>query len=128
VTGAAERTIRRSTASDACEILQRPYGAIQVIIVRDGAFSALQCVRVLLNPGATTRRHYHPNEELFVVTSGEIAIGGEHEGSMILGCPGDVITVPSNVPHFLRNPSDTETASAVASLAPFRIPGAVVYT
>ena len=51
------------------------------------------------------------------------------EGAMgdVDAVEGDVVTVPANVLHSMRNASDREEAIAIAALAPFRIPSAVVY-
>jgi quercetin dioxygenase-like cupin family protein len=128
VTTESARAIRHFTRTDSCEVLKRPYGSVQVIIARDAMFAALQCVRVRLDPGCATCPHYHPNEELFVVTSGEVEVGDGPDKPLVVAQIGDVVTVPANVPHYLRNISTTEVATVVAALAPFRIPEAVVYS
>jgi quercetin dioxygenase-like cupin family protein len=119
------RVAKRWRADDSVERLDRPYGAIEILTPRDGEFAALQCVRVRLDPGRATRAHSHPNEEIFVVLAGELVFEGDTED--LDAVAGDIVTVPANVLHSMRNGSEREEAVAIAALAPFRIPSAVIY-
>jgi len=54
-------------------------------------------VMLNLTQGATVGQHQHPHEQLIYVLSGKIAFES-NDGKRILGS-GDVVHLPSNVPH-----------------------------
>ncbi len=64
--------------------------------------------RCVIKPGASNPRHSHPNcYEVLVVEKGRIAHLIEDGKEVELG-PGDVISVPQDLPHQARNIGDED--------------------
>jgi quercetin dioxygenase-like cupin family protein len=69
--------------------------------------------RCIIRPGQANPKHYHPNcTEVLVVLEGTVAHTLEGEEDCTLS-PGDVITVPPNVPHRARNLGTTDAVLLV---------------
>jgi mannose-6-phosphate isomerase-like protein (cupin superfamily) len=69
--------------------------------------SAQSLAEAVLEPGQSTRRHYHPrSEEIYFVTkgSGELEVDGERRTVR----PGDAILIPPGVWHTLENDGTSE--------------------
>ena len=61
----------------------------------------------LIGPGARIPHHFHNCEESVIVLEGDavaVVDGTEHRLQA-----GDTTWIPANLPHFFRNPSDTDT-------------------
>jgi quercetin dioxygenase-like cupin family protein len=69
----------------------------------------IELIEVEVPPGAGTPLHYHASPEIFRVLSGEITFMSLKDGSeqQNVAREGDVIRVPSNVPHGYVNMSKT---------------------
>jgi quercetin dioxygenase-like cupin family protein len=67
----------------------------------------LHVIEVRVPPGSGTPPHRHESIEIFRVTEGEITFGvfGEGPPREIVGRPGTVVTLPSNVGHNYANRS-----------------------
>jgi quercetin dioxygenase-like cupin family protein len=60
----------------------------------------LEAVRYVYRAGAVFRRHAHPEEQMSFVLSGRIAF--RLGGRTVVAAAGDVLHVPSGVPHGAR--------------------------
>lgn len=71
--------------------------------------TGLAVVEVDVPPGSGTPPHRHASPEVFCVLEGEVAFLRMHDGvpSEVVGGPGTVVTVPSDVPHAYRNAGPT---------------------
>lgn len=60
---------------------------------------------VAVPPGSGTPPHRHASPEIFMVTEGHVSFGVAESGAFrtFTAKPGDVVTVPSGVPHLYRN-------------------------
>ena len=79
---------------------------IPLVTPRTGARQLINGI-TMIAPGAAIPEHFHDCEESVIVLEGRAiaVIGGEEHA---VG-PGDTSWIPPNLPHFFRNPSETET-------------------
>lgn len=78
---------------------------IPLVTPRTGARQLINGI-TMIAPGAAIPHHFHNCEESVIVLDGRaIAVidGQEHAVG-----PGDTSWIPAGVPHFFRNPSETE--------------------
>jgi quercetin dioxygenase-like cupin family protein len=90
------------------EVADRGGGArtIPLVTPRTGARQLINGI-TMIAPGAAIPEHYHDCEESVIVLDGSaIAVIGGVEHAV---GPGDTSWIPPNLPHFFRNPSETET-------------------
>lgn len=63
---------------------------------------------VYLKKGAVVPRHHHENEQITYILEGALRFWlGEDEGQEIVVRPGEVLHIPSNVPHKAEALEDT---------------------
>ncbi len=56
--------------------------------------------QIHLKKGTVVPRHSHPNEQITYMLKGALKFWiGEHGETEFIARPGDVVTIPSNVPH-----------------------------
>lgn len=74
--------------------------------------SDLHVVEVRIPPGSGTPPHRHRSLEIFRVTEGEITFGlfGDGPPRLVVGGPGTVVTLPSNLGHNYENRSSRPAA------------------
>lgn len=68
---------------------------------------SLTILRVDFKNGATMPLHRHMHEQLTMVESGRLRL--EVDGNEVVLNPGDVLRIPSDVPHFTEALADSST-------------------
>ncbi len=79
---------------------------IPLVTPRTGSTQLINGITIIA-PGAAIPHHFHNCEESVIVLEGRaVAVmnGMEHDVG-----PGDTSWIPAGMPHFFRNPSDTDT-------------------
>lgn len=76
---------------------------------------SMTILRVDFKKGATLDRHQHIHEQVTMLESGLLKL--EVDGQEIVLKPGDVIRIPSNIPHFTEA---LEAASTIEMFLPAR--------
>ena len=101
--------------SGACEVVEADWGSLTWYAnAAQGNSQEMTVGKCIIRPGQKNPLHSHPNcSEILVVMQGKIAHRIE-EGREVEMNPGDVITVPPNLPHNARNIADEDTVLFVA--------------
>lgn len=94
---------------DDCEIMQADWGSLTwYASARLGNSQDMTVGKYVIRPGHENPLHSHPNcSEVLVVVRGRIKHRIEDEQEVELA-PGDVITLPPDLPHNARNVSDED--------------------
>ena len=101
--------------SDQCDILEDAWGSLTwYASAKLGNSQDMTIGKCIIKPGCENPFHSHPNcSEVLVLVQGRIKhlIEDGHEVEM---SPGDVITLPPNLPHKARNVSDEDAVMFIA--------------
>ena len=97
-----------------CETITAPWGALTWFAnARQGNCREMTVGRCVIKPGCANPLHSHPNcTEVLVVLAGRIAHRIEGGAEIEMG-PGDVITLPTGLPHNARNLGDSDAVLLV---------------
>lgn len=75
------------------------------------------CIAIVdIDPGKSSKRHFHPSvEETYFVLSGRALVN--IDGVDVIISPGDLVTIPTGVHHKVTNLSDSEVLQLYVTCA-----------
>jgi quercetin dioxygenase-like cupin family protein len=94
------------------------FGPLHQFLVQPADTSgAFALMRIVVPPGVAIPLHSHADPEVFFIVEGRLDVfaynGGP--GDWMIAVSGDVISIPSNVKHAIRNSSPSPTALLLAT-------------
>ena len=100
---------------DNCEVVEADWGSLTWYAnATRGNSQEMTVGKCIIHPGKENPLHSHPNcSEILVVMQGKISHRIE-DGKEVEMHPGDVITVPPNLPHNARNIAQEDAVLFVA--------------
>jgi quercetin dioxygenase-like cupin family protein len=98
------------------DVPSRPGMQARTVVGDAQGFTSLFLSEMLMQPGAAIPLHTHPTEEAFVVTEGQLTFV---LGDQTLATEAEaVVRIPPEVPHAVRNTSETAARAYAAAAWP----------
>src|SRR6266700_5654803 len=107
------------------EVLPRSYGIMYRLSATYAGLKNMQVLLMEINPGYSTSRHHHPNEEVLYVMEGEVVVHGE-DSCFTIKVQDTLIIRPGEV-HQLENKSHDQICRIMLAVSPPRDQKQVVY-
>ena len=107
--------------SDKCEVMEADWGSLTWYAnAAQGNSQEMTVGKCIIHPGQENPFHSHPNcSEILVLMQGTLSHKIE-DGKEVVMNPGDVISVPPNLPHNARNIGDEDAVMYVSFSSAFR--------